>query len=71
MVVGMGTVFAFLTLLVFVTQGVGAARDKLALLLGIPDDPKPAPRAAAIDPTEELAIAIAVAHAAKQRRSDG
>jgi sodium pump decarboxylase gamma subunit len=71
MAVGMGTVFAFLTLLVFVTQGVGTAREKLAVLLGIPDDPKPAPRVAITGPDEELAIAIAVAHAAKQRRSDG
>ncbi len=48
MIVGMGFVFVFLTVLVFATKGM----SKVAVKLAPPVPPKPAPARAAASPTQ-------------------
>lgn len=62
MVIGMATVFSFLVLLIMAMNGTAAFFSKFAHLF--PEEQKAAPRkAAAIDPTAEIAVVLAAIRA--------
>ena len=61
MVVGMGVVFAFLTLLVVIMNLMAKVLPRLAFLMPDPEPPKPKARPAAPAADGEVALAIAAA----------
>jgi sodium pump decarboxylase gamma subunit len=61
MVIGMATVFAFLVLLILAMNGSAAFFRKFAHLFT--EEQKAVPKAAAADPTAEIAVALAAIRA--------
>ena len=65
MLTGMGAVYLFLTILIFVMKGAAKVVPKLAFML---PDPEPAkPKAAAPKADDGASIALAIAAALKRR----
>jgi len=66
LVFGMGTVYAFLTLMVYCMKGLQIAVRPFAHLLEAPAAPVPAPKAAPAEDTAAVAAAVAAVELYRQ-----